>query len=99
MPFLLQAVPTASLVLPPLGTARRNWQLNTRSARESYLLLAGADILDVGENDVNSLALRTLDVHEEGVRGLYESLEFVSVLLLGRVNVKKVDLHFFQIKC
>ena len=64
-----------------------------------YLLSAGADALNVVENDVNGLALRALNIHEEGVGGLHKFLELVGVLLLGRISVKKVDLHFFQIKC
>ena len=81
LPFLLQAVPTASLVFPPLGTARRYLQLQKTkmvkiwySKRKSrvfskdiakYLLLAKADLLDVGEEGVHSLALLAFNIHEE----------------------------------
>ena len=48
LPFLLQAVPTASLVFPPLGTARRNPQLKIKVRSSSrYLLRAGHNGLDV----------------------------------------------------
>ena len=96
LPFLLQAVPTASLVFPPLGTARRNWQLckHTINLKQRNLLLASANVLNVGENVVDSLALWALNVHEETVWVLDESLEFVHGLFLNWVSVQKIDLHF-----
>ena len=101
LPFLLQAVPTASLVLPPFGTARRNWQLYKHtqiSHGKEYLLLAGAYVLNVGENGVDGLALWALNVHEETVWSLYKSLEFIKVLFLCWVGVKKIDLHIVSNK-
>jgi hypothetical protein len=45
------------------------------------------------ENSVDSLALGTLDVHKERIRGLDFSLEFVGGYLISWVYVKKVDFH------
>ena len=64
-----------------------------------YLLLAGANVLHVGENAVDGLALWALNVHEETVWSLDNSLEFVLVSFYLWVNVKKIDLHYVSNKC
>ena len=70
LPFFLQAVPTASFPFPPFGMQRRNLQLKKERELDKecfygYLLGAKADTGWVGENGVNVLALRALDIHEE----------------------------------
>ena len=102
LPFLLQAVPTASLPFPPLGTQRRNLQLKSQNGLQSVFDLLGAEAYAtwVREDSVHSLALWALDIHEKGVWRLNKFLQFVHFLLIGWVIIKKIDLHcLFQIKC
>ena len=61
--------------------------------QQELALVAGADVLNMRENGVDSLALGALDVHEEGVWALYKSLELVAVLFLDGVDVKKINFH------
>ena len=49
----------------------------------------------MGEDGVDVLALWALDIHEKGLWGLDELLEFMLNLFLGWVNVKKIDFHCF----
>ena len=92
LPFLLQAVPMASLIFPPWGTPRRYWHLKQGQGRGD-LLFAEADALAVGEDGVDGLALGALDVHEEGVGRLDESLELVHLEFFLGVGVEEVDFH------
>ena len=103
LPFLLQAVPTASLPFPPLGTQRRNLQLKEKNMVRVffwYLLGAKANATWVRVDGVDGLALWALHIHEERVWCLNKFLQFVHFLLIGWVIIKKIDLHcLFQIKC
>lgn len=49
--------------------------------------------MSIGEPDGDVLALGAFDVHEVGVGGLYQSLEFVLRFLLDGVDVKKINIH------
>jgi len=74
------------------------WLQNWIITLQKYLLFAENNILWMRENSVDSLALGTLDVHKERIRGLDFSLKFVSVNLISWVYVKKVDFHCFRSK-
>jgi len=74
------------------------WLQNCIITLQKYLLFAENNILWMRENSVDSLALGTLDVHKERIRGLDFSLKFVSVNLISWVYVKKVDFHCFRSK-
>ena len=49
--------------------------------------------LGVRENVHDRIALVADDVHEETVGGLHQFLEFMHMLLLGRIGIQKVHLH------
>ena len=92
LPFLLQAVPTASLPFPPLGTQRRNLQLKNKKCDIrvffGYLLGAKAHATWVRVDCVHGLALWALDIHEKGVWCLDKFLQFVHILLEDWVIIK-----------
>jgi len=57
-------------------------------AEKEFAVGAKADTGWVGEDGVDVLALWALDIHEEGLWGLYELLKLVLALFFGWVNVK-----------
>jgi hypothetical protein len=63
---------------------------NSLNHRRTY---ATTQYLSVGENSVDVEATGALNIHEEGIGGLNESLQLVLGLLSGRRGVKKIDGH------
>ena len=78
---------------PPRAADGQLATASSGSAKHGAAELALHGSLGVRENGRNLVALFADNVHEERVRGLYESLKFVHTLLLGRIGVQKVHLH------
>ena len=86
-PFLLQAVPKLSLHLPPVGVHRMNPHLYKVISKRFVLPLAWDSALSVGEQSIDCVALRALNVHEVGVGRLNESLQLVESFFSNWVYV------------
>jgi len=78
-----------SVALSSPGSSKAELALTTGGgAKNEVASLALDSSLSVRENGVNSHALRAPDVHEEGVRLLHQSLQFVKLLLRNRIYVQ-----------
>ena len=68
-PFLLKAVPSTNLLLPPVGVAKRCAQLRRKVRGGCLRILLGAvhDGLAMREDCSHGVAVRAFDIHEVAI--------------------------------